>query len=104
MNTGRLLRDARHAAALSQRELGERTGIPQPAIARIESGRVSPRVDTLDQLLEGCGRELAVVVRPGAGVDRTAMRELLALTPRQRLRRAVLEARNLARLLEGASR
>jgi len=104
MEAARLLREARHDAGISQRELAEHAGIPQPAVARIESGRVRPRVDTLDRLLEACDRGLALVVRPGAGIDRSAMRELLALTPMQRIRRATAEGRNLERLLAGVRR
>src|SRR2546430_2203341 len=43
----RLLSYARRSAGFSQRQLAERSGIPQPAIARIESGRSTPRLDTL---------------------------------------------------------
>ena len=83
---------------MSQRELASATGIAQPAIARIESGAVVPRVDTVDRLLAGCGLALTLTRRPGTGLDRTAIRELLQLTPLQRLRHAVEEARNLQRL------
>jgi predicted transcriptional regulator len=73
--------------------------VPQPAVARIETGRVDPRLDTLDRLLEACGRALVLAVRPGSGVDRTTMRELLSLSPRERLDRAMREGRNLERLV-----
>lgn len=73
-------------------------------MARIESGSVVPRVDTLDRLLAVCGRTLTSAETPGAGVDRTMIRALLALSPGQRLRLAAREARNLERLLSGATR
>ena len=95
-----MLREARRAAGLSQRTLAARAGVPQPAVARIESGAVVPRVDTLDRLLAACGLEVATRPRPGAGIDRTQIRSMLALTPLERLRLAVREARNLDRLLE----
>jgi transcriptional regulator with XRE-family HTH domain len=76
--------------------------VAQPAIARIESERVNPGVDTLTHLLEACGFELAATPRPGEGIDRTVMRALLRLSPRERLELAVEEANNLARLLEAA--
>jgi hypothetical protein len=72
--------------------------MPQPAIARIEARTVVPRTDTLERLLVGCGMALTVVPRPGVGVDRTPIRRLLGLRPAERLRLAVLEARNLERL------
>ncbi len=75
----------------------------QPAIARIERGTVVPRVDTLDRLLVACGHSLEVERRLGAGVDRTVIRELLRLTPRERLDLAAEEASNMARLLRARS-
>lgn len=99
MKASRLLRTARRRAGLSQRDLADRVGVAQPAIARIESGRVQPRVDTLDRLLEACGWDLEVTPRLGIGVDRTVMRRLLRLTPMERLELAVADARGLERLL-----
>jgi predicted transcriptional regulator len=84
---------------MSQRDLAEAAGVPQPAIARIEAGRVQPRVDTLDRLLEACGSDLEVAPRLGIGIDRTVMRRLLRLTPEERLAVAVADARGLERLL-----
>ena len=98
MTTPELLRYARGRAGLSQRELATRSGVAQPAIARIESGRVSPRVASLERLLEACGFRLAIRQAGGEGIDRTAIRELLRLTPAERLRLATEEARNLAAL------
>ena len=90
---------ARRRQGLSQRELAARSGIAQPAIARIESGKVVPRVDTLERLLKACDYELRTGPRRGIGVDRTVIRELLALTPRERLELATAEAANLHELL-----
>jgi predicted transcriptional regulator len=101
MDVASTLRNARRAADLSQRELGRRAGVAQPAVARIEAGGVIPRVDTLERLLRACGHTLEVARRAGAGIDRSVIRELLRLTPRQRLDLAVTEAHNLERLLAG---
>lgn len=100
MEVRNLVRRARRKAGLSQRELAERTGIAQPTIARIESGAASPRSTTLLRLLDACGYELELIPRGGRGIDRTALRELLALAPEDRLRRAADEANALDRLLE----
>jgi transcriptional regulator with XRE-family HTH domain len=97
-----ILREARAGAGLTQRALAAITHVPQPAIARIEAGAVVPRVDTLDRLLAGCGLTLDVAPRPGTGVDRTAIRALLGLRPAERLRLAVIEARNLERVTPSA--
>ncbi len=76
--------------------------MPQSQIAKIESGAVVPRVDTLDRLLEVCGEGLESLPRPGIGLDRTLVSELLSLDPRDRLRRADEEARRTARRLAAA--
>lgn len=102
MNVGRSLRQARHRAGLSQRALAARTGIAQPTIARVESGAHSPRVITLQQLLHACGEDLEVLPRAGDGIDRTTIRALLAVSPRERLATLPAEAAVLDRL--GAAR
>jgi len=93
MNVAHLLRHARRQAGLTQRALAEQVGMAQPAIARIESGAVTPRADTLVRLLAASGYELALEPRLGIGVDRTLIRDRLKLTPRERIRLAVEEAR-----------
>lgn len=99
MDAAGALRHARTSAGLSQRALASRSGMAQPAIARIESERVNPGVDTLAHLLDACGFDLAAAPRAGEGIDRSVIRELLKLTPHQRLELAVEEATNLTRLL-----
>jgi transcriptional regulator with XRE-family HTH domain len=91
MDAAGMLRDARRAAGLSQRALASRAAVPQPTVARIESGVVVPRVDTLDRLLAVCGRALGAVERPGMGVDRTLIRDRLRLSVTDRAHLAVLE-------------
>jgi transcriptional regulator with XRE-family HTH domain len=104
MEAASALRRARADAGLSQRALARRADVPQPAIARIEQGRVTPRVDTLAHLLAACGRELTLTAHPGQGIDRSVIRQLLRLTPRERLDLAVTEATNLDRLIRKIKR
>jgi len=99
MAASRLLGYARRRAGISQRELAERSGVPQPAVARIETGRSVPRADTLDRLLRACGARLELAPLSGEGVDRTVIRRLIALSPRARVRLAVEEARNVEKAL-----
>jgi predicted transcriptional regulator len=73
-----------------------KTGVPQPQIARIESGAVSPRMDTLERLMTGAGVTLEVSPRIGQGVDRSLIRESLARSPEARVQAAETAARNLA--------
>ncbi|HKY52253.1 MAG TPA: helix-turn-helix transcriptional regulator [Candidatus Limnocylindria bacterium] len=99
-----LAQRARLGAGLTQRALARRAKIPQPTIAAIETGRQDPRFETLRALVEACGREVTAVPRPGQGVDRTQIRELLRLTPGQRLRLAAEDARGLERFLRAAKK
>lgn len=86
---GRMLREARAGAHLTQRQLAAKSGIPQETIARIERGRADPRLNTLDRLLEACEFGLEVVPRLGIGIDRTQIQALLRLSPSERLAVAV---------------
>lgn len=47
---GDSLRQQRQAAGLTQRELAELSGVPQPNIAAYESGRRTPAASTLERL------------------------------------------------------
>lgn len=89
------VRYARLRAGLTQAELAGRAGISQPALARIESDRVRPRIDTLQKLLRECGLTLEPMPRAGVGIDRSTIRRMLRLSPKKRLQLAVDEARNL---------
>lgn len=51
---------ARTSARLSQAELASRLGTTQSAIARLESGRVSPSLSTLRRYAEATGTRLSV--------------------------------------------
>ena len=104
---GRMVRYARRRAGLTQRQLAAKSGIPQESIARIERGRVDPRVGTLDRLLEACDFGLEAMPRLGIGIDRTQFAGLLSATPAERLAvgiaddRAMIELRrNLRRVAE----
>ena len=52
---------AREEAKISQRDLAEKAGMKQSAIARIEKMKVSPSVDTLNHLLFQLGYRLKIV-------------------------------------------
>jgi transcriptional regulator with XRE-family HTH domain len=97
-SAARLLREARRAAGLSQRALGIAAGIPQSTVARVESGTIYPRSDTLERLLGAAGHMLVSEPKAGYGVDRTQIRAMLALTPADRLRLLTADARSLMAL------
>jgi len=92
MSAATYVNQARRAAGLSQRELSRRTGVPQPAIARIERGLQVPRADTLERLLKACGFELRLAPVRGGGVDQPEIEHFLALSPSARMERGVAVA------------
>ena len=53
--------EAREQKELSQRELAEISGVKQPAIARLESMKASPRIDTIFKVLHPLGYTIEIV-------------------------------------------
>ena len=88
----RLLRYARHRAGLTQRALADKAGVPQPYIARVESGRTDPTVSSLSRLLRACEIALLAIPGSGDGVDRGLIRAMLAKTPAERFATVADEA------------
>jgi len=62
-NFGLVLRKLRSRAGFSQRELAERIGSTQSAVARMEKGEAEPRFCTLEKLAEALGQDLLVYVK-----------------------------------------
>lgn len=52
---------ARNEQGISQKKLEEMSGVKQPIIARIETGKSIPQVSTLIKLLVPLGKTLAIV-------------------------------------------
>jgi transcriptional regulator with XRE-family HTH domain len=50
LTLGNRLREARHAAHMSQGDLSARSGIPKPTLSRYENDHVSPSLTTLERL------------------------------------------------------
>jgi ribosome-binding protein aMBF1 (putative translation factor) len=61
--------EAREEKGLSQRELAEISGIKQPAIARLESLKATPQIDTLFKVLYPLGYTLEIVPVKNKNVD-----------------------------------
>jgi DNA-binding XRE family transcriptional regulator len=57
---GKLI-EAREEKGLSQRDLAELSGVKQPAIARLESMRSTPQIDTLFKILSPLGYTISIV-------------------------------------------
>lgn len=82
-----LVREARRRAFLTQRELAERVGTTQSAIARLESGRTAPSFESVLHVVRACGFDLDVMLVERDDDDVWQADGLLALTPSQRLDR-----------------
>ena len=72
--------------------------MPRSTVGRIETGAVDPRISTLDRLLRACEFDLEVEPLLGIGVDRSQIREMLDLSPSERLARSVQGAQFVALL------
>jgi len=94
LGSGRLIREARRLGGLTQADLARRLGTTQSAVSNWERGRDTPRVDTLARILEACGFEADMTFRRLDDVDRTQIRENLAMTPAKRLQ----SVRNVSKL------
>lgn len=84
VTSGTLLRSVRTAAGLSQAELARRASTSQPAVARYESGEVSPSVHTLERLVHAAGHMLVLSTKPAGVASDLAgarMRRLRAARP-----------------------
>lgn len=98
-----LLREARAAAGLTQRELAERAGTAQCVIARIERGQTSPSWQTLERLIGAAGQRVRAVLEPASVVAPEWLDEvprIRALSPEARLQ----EVANLSAFVSTAVR
>jgi transcriptional regulator with XRE-family HTH domain len=85
---GRIVRWVRKRAGMTQHDLARAVAMPQPSIARIERGVVTPRTATLLAILEATGHQLAIdPVSPE--VDRELIRARLRLDVPKRTRTAL---------------
>jgi transcriptional regulator with XRE-family HTH domain len=83
---GELVREARKRAGLTQRQLADRAGTTQSAIARLESGRTAPSLETVERLLRLCGLQLLVELAPYDDSDADLAAARLRRSPEERLR------------------
>ena len=102
---GSTLAKERRSRAVSQARLARRTGIPQPAISRIEAGREVPSLERFGRLLAGLGLRLDLDLVPlGAHrADQHHRAAILRMTPGERLEQAAAWGR-FAGELRGAAR
>jgi len=67
--------ETRNQHAWSQTELGQKLGLPQAHISRIEAGKVMPRFDTLLDLVRVLDRDLLMVPRALVPVVQALIRD-----------------------------
>jgi transcriptional regulator with XRE-family HTH domain len=89
MNGSHLIREARHRAGLSQRQLADRVGTTQSAIARVESGDTAPSLERISSLVQACGFELELKLRVADDHDWSMVARNLELSPDERLRNVI---------------
>lgn len=100
-----MIREARRAAGLTQRELARRMGTTQSSVSQLESARANPRVSTLERALRTCGRELTATTRPTASsIDETLVAQRLRLSPGQRIRSLERGYRDVRKIALAAAR
>jgi transcriptional regulator with XRE-family HTH domain len=89
VDAGQILKETRLRAGLSQRRLAELAGVTQPTVARIEGGLIQPTFERLLELVRACDFDLDVRVVPLDEDAWTVAERGLAMTPDERLDRAV---------------
>lgn len=104
MRWGKRLANARRRAGLSQQRVAALAGVPQSTVGRIETGRLEPRAETLDRLLNALGLQLELLPQAGDGVDRTLIAEQRKRSPRERFENAAVMAAFTERLRAGKRR
>lgn len=84
---GRILRDARLRAGVSQRQLAVRTGIAAPSLSRIENAHESPSFERFTACLTALGFEPGVELRKlsGSEADSVHLAAEAEMTPAERL-------------------
>jgi len=70
---------------LTQGELAARANTAHSAIARRESGRVNPALETLQKLVHTCGSELRSEIAPIDASSAVELESKMTLSPKQRL-------------------
>lgn len=94
-----ILKSARAAAGLSQRELAHRARTAQSVVARTELGENSPSWDTMLRLVRASGHRLGVTLERVPKLDRSELDDvarILRMTPEQRLNEVAQVSRFIA--------
>ncbi|MGO9559859.1 MAG: helix-turn-helix domain-containing protein [Acidimicrobiales bacterium] len=99
-----LVRLARARAELTQRQLAERSGVPQSVIARIESGARQPTLPTLERILAGAGVEMRYRLAPLEDHDSVLAVRNARRSPARRKEVADAHAAFVTKVVDGGRR
>jgi transcriptional regulator with XRE-family HTH domain len=66
MAIGERLRNLRKEKKLSQKDIGERTGLPQSYLSLVENGHTTPGIQTLEKLARALGIQMYQLFHDGA--------------------------------------
>ena len=104
MNGGQLIRQARKRAGLSQRELAERLGTAQAAIARWEGGRTAPSFDRVVAAIRACGLDLDTRIVTRDDHHERLVEERLRMSPDERLESLTRSRKSIEEMITSARR
>ena len=97
------LQEARAAKGWTQRELSQRSGLPQAHISRIENGAVEPKLSTLLELSRLLDLELMLVPRQALTAVEVVLREIETELAARPVRAMANMLARVARRLERAA-
>lgn len=87
MKAGDLIREARKRGRLTQRELAERLGTTQSAIARLERGGTEPSYERVVEAVHECGMDLVPQLLRTDDADWSVASTNLTVGPDERVSR-----------------
>lgn len=97
---GKMIREARLRAGMTQLELAERMGTSQPVIARWEKGHRSPSVEALVRAVRACGLDISMSIVAPDPEHELLISQNLAISPESRLHKMVSSRRGINELVE----
>lgn len=95
-----LIREARLRAGMSQSQLAEELDTHQSVVARWETGRTEPSLDTVVRAVQATGFDLTFSITNRDDHDLALIRRELRLSPHERLESLVTAVRQFARMAD----
>jgi hypothetical protein len=102
MTGGKLIREARQRAGLTQSQLAQRLESHQSVVARWETGRAKPDFETVRDAVRAAGFELGTSLFPTDDHDLVLIRREMALLPHIRLSGMVEAVRKVEAMSKAA--